>query len=349
MNEKKKIHKGVWIKGLLWLFFVVLFFTVVSRIAAAFTVAQVKTGHFSSRKIRHTVTVEGQVEKNRELSVFSEPDIGVKAVFVSVKQRVKKGEVLAQLDMGDLENKIVDAAGEKRVLELQNRSLEKQKGMKYQIEANKLSIRRLEEKMQEYEKIRQKKGRIRAAFSGVVTELLVNAGQKTQDGGILTMTDDRAGFVFSGKMKQEGMKYISRGDKITLSLSGREIKNLAVTSLALDEGGELIQVSVLLPAKSASLGEPASIKLVKESENYSCTVPAAAVFRENGKTFVLLAETRDTVLGEQQIAIKKEVKVLEENEDFAALEESVLDKDSVIIIESDRYVEAGDSVRLMEE
>lgn len=312
MSAKKRI----WAKGLLWLFVVMLFFTFVSRIAAALTVAQVRTGHCSSRKIRHAVTVEGRVEKNRELSVVSEPDIGVKAVFVSVGQQVKKGEVLAQLDMGDLKEKFADAKGKKRKL---------------------------------YAKLKEKKGRIYAAADGVVTELLVNVGQKTQDGGILTMTDDRSGFLFVGTMNPDGAAYVSQGDKITLSLSGREIKNLRVTSLVLDESGEFIRVSVLLPAKSASIGEPASISVEKDSDNYSCTVPITAVFRESGKSFVLLAESRDTVLGEQQIAVKKEVAVLEENENFAALEEGALDKDSLIILDTDRYVEAGDTVRLIEE
>ena len=340
--EKKRIPKGIWVKGLLWLLFIMLFFTVVSRVAAAFTVAEVRTEHISARKIRHTVTVEGRVEVNRERSVPCESDIGVKAVFVSARQQVKKGDALAQLDMDDLDEKLADAIGEKRVLELQNKSLSKEKNMNYQIEANKLSISRLEQKIQRYAKIKKRKGRIRAASGGIVTSLLVKTGQKTQEGGILTMTDDGAGFLFVGTMNLNGADYLSQGDKVTVSFGRKKVKGLPVTSLVLD-------VSVLLPAKSAFLGEPASINVIKESDNYSCTVPVTAVFRENGKSYILLVENRETILGEQQIAVKKEVKVLEENESFAALEEGVLDKDSVIIAESDRFVEAGDSVRLMEE
>lgn len=348
MNKNKK-HTKVWVKGLLWLFGVLLFFTLVSRIASSFTVPQVAAGYCSSRKIRHSVTVEGRIEKNRELSVFSEPDIGVKSVFVSVGQQVKKGEVLAQLEMGDLEEKLADVTGQKRVLEMENKALSKEKNMKHQIETNKMSIDRLERQIQKYVKLKRKKGRIYASAGGIVTALLVNAGQKTQDGGILTMTDDRAGFLFVGEMNPDGAAYVSQGDKITLSLSGRDIKNLRVTSLVLDESREFIQVSVLLPAKSASLGEPASIKIERDSDDYSCTVPVTAVFRENGKDYVLLVESRDTILGEQQVAVKKEVKILEENENFAALEERALDKESRIITDTDRYVEAGDTVRLIEE
>ena len=64
---------------------------------------------------------------------------------------------------------------------------------------------------------------------------------------------------------------------------------------------------------------------------------------------MLVAEQRDTVLGEQLTAVKEEVKVLEKNEKNAALESDSLKEDSQIITDTDHYVEAGDRVRLREE
>lgn len=58
-------------------------------------------------------------------------------------------------------------------------------------------------------------------------------------------------------------------------------------------------------------------------------------------------ETRDTVLGQQTEAVKMEVEVLEKNRQFAALEPSALNESSRIITDTDRYVAAGDRVRLM--
>ena len=47
--------------------------------------------------------------------------------------------------------------------------------------------------------------------------------------------------------------------------------------------------------------------------------------------------------------MKEEVKVLDKNEMYAALESESIKEDSQIIADSDRYVEAGDKVRLREE
>ena len=64
---------------------------------------------------------------------------------------------------------------------------------------------------------------------------------------------------------------------------------------------------------------------------------------------MLVVEKQNTILGEQEKAVKEEVKVLDKNEMYAALESESIKEDSQIIADSDRYVEAGDKVRLKEE
>ena len=49
------------------------------------------------------------------------------------------------------------------------------------------------------------------------------------------------------------------------------------------------------------------------------------------------------------MARKMEVKVLEKNGSYAALETGVLDSESRIIADTDRAIESGDRVRLKEE
>ena len=64
---------------------------------------------------------------------------------------------------------------------------------------------------------------------------------------------------------------------------------------------------------------------------------------------MLVVEKQNTILGEQEKAVKEEVKILDKNEMYAALESESIKEDSQIIADSDRYVEAGDRVRLREE
>ena len=77
--------------------------------------------------------------------------------------------------------------------------------------------------------------------------------------------------------------------------------------------------------------------------------PITALRQESGRYYVLVVEKQNTILGEQEKAVKEEVKVLDKNEMYAALESESIKEDSQIIADSDRYVEAGDKVRLKEE
>lgn len=407
---KKKFTTAFWSRGLLFLLVIMFLFTLISRMTASLTVARVKVTEPSSQKIQHIVKAEGRIEKNRELSVLTEPDLLVEQVLVNVGQRVKKGEILAKLDQTALVEQLASVQGEKRALELQNQAIRKNQNQARRkwrrniarakadyerirktnkealkgktkrdkaaeseakekereakralrdaeempetdnsIEVNNIAIEKLDVQIDKLRKLKEKRGRIRSPRAGVITSILVNVGQKTAETGIFTMTDERAGLRFEGQLSLEDAKYVSLGDEVTLSASGKEKKDLTVTSLELDESKEFMLVTVLLPAEPFSLGETASMKMVQESANYPCTVPLTALRQENNKYYVLVAETRNTVLGEQLTAVKEEVKVLEKNEKDAALESGVLKEDSQIIKDTDRYVEAGDRVRLREE
>ncbi len=442
MNKKKKII-SFWGRGFLLLMGIMVLFTVISKAAASFTVANVSVTEPTSRKIQHTLIVEGRIEKNRELSVMTQPDLLVKRVLASVGQRVEKGEVLAVLDEVHLREQLDYVRGEKRALELQNeavmqnqrqaenkrlrdrsqaqedyellkeknkrtlaglsgelekakRTLKKAERQKDKesslvaqrevaekreaykaariaakeeekvakraireaqgqpeadnsIEINNIAIKKLEKQIGKLTDLEEMKGEILAPRDGVITEILVNVGQKTLDSAIFTMTDDREGFLFAAKMTPEEAALVSMGDTVTLTASGREEKDLSITSLELDESKEFMVVTVLLPAESFHLGETASMKVTQESENHSCTIPITALRQESGRYYVLVVEKQNTILGEQEKAVKEEVKVLDKNEMYAALESESIKEDSQIIADSDRYVEAGDKVRLREE
>ena len=217
------------------------------------------------------------------------------------------------------------------------------------IEINNIAIKKLERQIGKLTDLEEMKGEILAPRDGVITEILVNVGQKTLDSAIFTMTDDREGFLFAAKMTPEEATLVSTGDTVTLTASGREEKDLSITSLELDESKEFMVVTVLLPAESFHLGETASMKVTQESENHSCTIPITALRQESGRYYVLVVEKQNTILGEQEKAVKEEVKILDKNEMYAALESESIKEDSQIIADSDRYVEAGDRVRLREE
>lgn len=441
--KQRKFSTAFWVKAMLWLLLIMFIFTIVGRVAASFTVAQVKADSPSSRKLLYNVEAEGRIGKNREISVLCQPDILLQSILVSEGQRVEKGAVLAKLDVAGVKEQIESLGHKKQSLVLQNREYrknreqeqrkrkqelsrakedymeakvknksaiafarkelkqvrlmlkterqkkagsdktviaslkteveEKKKALEDALETkrteekaakrawedalvlspidsriavNRISIEEINIEIEKLQKVQEQKYRITAPKDGVITSVLVNVGEKTPESAVFTMTDDSAGFKFTGQMTLEDAKHVSADDSITLKNENKKLENVKITTMEMDEGKEFMNVTAILPAKTFSLGETVSMVVERESKNYSCTVPVTAVHQENSKYYILLLEMQDTVLGQQMTAVKMEVAVLERNGQFAALEEGVLSDDSRIITDTDRYVAAGDRVRL---
>lgn len=459
IRMKAKIDNTFWIKGLLWFLVISFLFTILSRVADSFTIAKVTVCSPISRKIQHSLTAEGRIEKNREISVITQADILVKSILVNEGQQVAKGDVLAVLDTDHLEECIAEIRNERQALELQNqtaRSTQNQERKKQQqtlqrakedyewlqkqnrkeikqakatlkklqktlqktktsiqnkktktpdssqadnnagqtdpidslqesivnqktqleelqkkarteeqtakraledamispvddhtIEINNISIRKLNKQIESLITLQKQKGEILAPADGVITAILVNTGQKTSDTGIFTMTDEDAGLKFVSQISSKDAELVSVGNTITLKNTIQETE-VPITSLELDENQESMILTALLPAGTFSLGNTVSAYIMQESENYHYTVPLSAIYDDNGKKYVLSLEKKDTVLGEQEVARKIEVQVVEQNDIYAALESETIQEDSQIITDTDRLVKAGDRIRLNE-
>lgn len=127
LKERKNLQKFAG-RGLAAVFAVMLVFTVLSRVMASFTVPRVSVERPSFKKIEHTVSASGSVERNRETAVLTEQEILVKTVYVSTGEKVKEGDMLAELDMTHLNERISEAEDEIRILKLSNETaLEEQK------------------------------------------------------------------------------------------------------------------------------------------------------------------------------------------------------------------------------
>ncbi len=215
-------------------------------------------------------------------------------------------------------------------------------------EINQLTIEEYRTKLQKLERLRESKGRVTALKKGTVTGLYVSVGQKTTDTAAVTVSDESAGYRFVAKIQGEDVSYVTAGDAAELKSAGKTVQNCTVTSVEAGENGETYTVSVQLDKDSFRPGESAVMNVIRESDEYPYTVPLTALLQEDRKTFILVVDMENTVLGQQYVARKVEVTVLDKNSDYAAIESAALDSDSQVITDTDRYVEAGQRIRLIE-
>lgn len=525
MNQRKI---GIKLKILIIFLIIAIAFTIASRAAAAFTVAQVRVEDGKARKIRHTVTASGQIEAMQQFAVVTEPDLLVAQVFVKPGQQVTQGDILFVLDEESIAEKIHAIENEIEMLKLQNASLEsyadqarqkqetqmqraredyddvsressrtvskagndldeanyahaeakqelqsakdavaqcereleaakamlercrqeeeqgqedashpessektsgdtwqsnpvqnknestalaeaqkvwedkkieldelnsileekqsscdaaaaavlsaegtldaaKQsqqeslKAAKRSLEdaeetlqtdptasINEISIQEYEQQLQRYQALQDKNGQIDAPYNGTVIGLEVQVGQKTPDTACMTLSDDTYGRQLTIQIPKEDAAYITVGDAASVQGVSETDEDSQISAMQIDASGEFYIVTVELSSDKLSLGENVTMTVDKDTQQYACTVPVTALMQENNRMYVLVLDTENTVLGEQYVARKAEVTVLDKNSSYAALDGSGLSDNAGIIVDTDRYVEAGARVRLMD-
>lgn len=226
----------------------------------------------------------------------------------------------------------------------------------YTEEINNIQIARKEKALERLKALEEEQGQILAPAESIVTEVYLKTGQKTTDTAAVTLADISSGMRFTAHIEKADAKYISVGDEVTLEKNRKQVSGLTVDTVETNEDGSL-EVTVLLGAGGTgdenvpsmfSIGDSAALELRKVSYSSRTAVPLGALHEENGKYYVYVLETEETVLGSQYFARRVDVVVKEKNSAYAALEEGTLTSDSQVVTDCDRYIEAGSRVRLWE-
>ena len=430
-----------YLKVLGWLLGVLLFFTVVSRVTASFTVPQVVAGQPSQRTITHMVTMQGSVEGMLETAVLTEPGLLVEHVYVKPGQQVEAGEMLAVLSEKQLTEQIRQRQEEIQILKLSNESqtqeeinrartrsaedydyavraaqeqvdraaqqlenakaayeraqwgevpptteqnaalieaaqaaqaaydaalLQQEQSVRTaaravedaqrtissgnQIQINQIRIAQMERELTPLLALQEAECRIVSPVSGVVTGVNLVTGQKTTDTAAVLVTDTSAGLRCVAEAAGMDADGVTVGDEVILVKNMVRQEGFVVTAVEpKPDGSTLITVSLEDAGSSLQIGEMVLLEIEKASTSSQITIPVTALHEQNGRHYVYVLQTVGTVLGEEYQAVRIDVTVIDRNDMYAALQEGVLSASTPVIIDSDRYVEAGDIVRLQEQ
>ena len=107
-------------------------------------------------------------------------------------------------------------------------------------------------------------------------------------------------------------------------------------------------LSFIMLEDSLWIGLSGVFSISKDAGPYSCCVPLSALYQENGKVYVYVTDTENTVLGTVMVARKVEVTVQDKNQTTAALGEGSLSTDQAVIVQADRELKDGSRVRISE-
>lgn len=220
------------------------------------------------------------------------------------------------------------------------------------LELAKLEKEQLEKQLAAYEKIKEAGGKILAPMEGDIVEIHAVEGDRTGDGALLHMTDTEQGYRFTGEMTKAERKRIQIGDKVKLTVGSDEetFSDIAIEAIEEDEEREdVYHVSFPVTKEMGKLGDIGTMKMTTQGEEKQLCVPLEAIHSDGNKNYLLLAVANQTILGEELKVIKKNVMILDKNDNYAAIEAGVVNREEQIIISSTKQIKEGDTVRLSEQ
>lgn len=200
-----------------------------------------------------------------------------------------------------------------------------------------------------YQELVDGNGQILSEVAGTIQAVNLVSGGRTGDEAAFVIADGNEGWYFTGLITEEERKYVKNGDEIQLELPDSDLNNYnaRITSVTKNSEG-MYEVRVKLEEPELFWGEAGSFVITEENRDSNCRVPLSALYAEYDTTYVLLIEEENTFLGTELRAVRKEVAVVDKNEEYALLEDGSLTSEEKIILSSDRAVAPNDRVRLEE-
>lgn len=210
-------------------------------------------------------------------------------------------------------------------------------------ELSEMDIQNKEESVAEIKNILKNEGKVTSPVTGVLVEYGVVIGNRIT--GTERICFALSNYGFEAKVTKDEVKHLAVGDEMIVQVGdSKEELSIILESISTEDTEGKITITGIMPKGNYSVGTPASFKVSKQSKQYRNTIPIQALRMDtNNKTYVLITEETNTILGNELTALRMDVTVLEKDYTMAAIENGLSDN---IIVSSNKNIKAGDRVRL---
>lgn len=281
----------------------------------------------------------------------AKPDYSAEDAALSAWEKEKRAledaanaAALAENDARAAKEKAMESAG--RNLE----DTEEEGPSDSSLEINRLELSFLQEELAAYRKVLEAGGQVFPDAEGIVTRIQVNPGERVPDGAAVVYADLSSPMQFTVSLTKEQKKYVNQGDLAELSLGSGRGEEYQVDYIAENEADpELYEARILLEEGVGTIGQSGKFTVDAQSEMYQCCIPIAALREDaNHRKFVYIVSERSGILGTELAAEAVYVKVLDQNDSYAAIEEGVIDSETELITDSTEEIEDRAVIRYKE-
>ncbi len=203
-----------------------------------------------------------------------------------------------------------------------------------------------EKELNALKQLAEENGILRAPQDGFITSVTAAIGGQTSAMDFL-MADTSEGFKFETTITSAEKKYLSTGDTVSLVLSNdTTITDLKVGSITEDEEEEgLWHVNITVKAYDGiTIGQTATMQVELTSQTYSACVPNSVIQGDGSQAYIYVVAEEEGIIGTQQYVQKYEVKILDQNSTYTALD--IYDANLEYIASTNKEVAEGDRIQV---
>lgn len=260
----------------------------------------------------------------------------IEAANKNLSELIRKSE--------DAENVLNDEQ-EKKSIEENNQEVES-KIDDLDIDSQDVDIQVIKKDIDRLNKIIQNNGKVSATVSGVINKMEIEEGKTTTGQELVSISFDKCSI--EGIVTKEDAKKVSCGDDIYIKINDKDNPiESTISSIGSPDSDGMVKVIAVMPDGNYQIGAEVSFELKKNSRKYDKCIPIEALRSDSQGKYVLVISQRNTVLGEEDIAERVKVDVIDNNYLNAAINGEITEEEK-IIIGSSRNIEENDRVRVDE-
>lgn len=205
-------------------------------------------------------------------------------------------------------------------------------------------IQARQNKIEAWKQLLEDEGQIKAGQEGTILEVMLKSGVRMSADAVMRYAGAESSRIFRTIISQDQKSMVHTGDTVRLSFSGSSEEVGETIDSIVQENGSYT-VTVWLEPGVAKGRTEGTMEVTSTSEIYDYVVPRQAIHND-GSNCIYVLEERNGILGTELSIRSMTVRLVDENEDNAAIADELLAGDLKIVTESDKELANGAAVVL---
>lgn len=216
------------------------------------------------------------------------------------------------------------------------------------LKQNEIALQTMQNDIARYQEIYQAGGIVSSQIDGMVQKISVETGGMTPAGASVILAQNQEYYDFVATLSKQDKQYVNIGDKAVLSLEkGRTmLENIEIYAITPGTEKDTYQVYAKIPADKVTWHQSGTLQITKQSKTYDTCVPLQALVANGTQYECRVLKEKNGFMGLEYAVEMRPVKLLDHNQEYAAIEPFTVSAEEKVIIESTKVLQSDDIVRL---